>query len=831
MNDQSLIPSENTTVRLRVTLRGAVQGVGFRPFVYRLASELALPGWVSNTSQGVAIEVESVPAVLGRFLQRLRLEIPPRAFIQSFEHSYLDPRGFTTFEIRESLDVGKKSAIVLPDIATCPDCLREILDPTDRRFGYPFTNCTNCGPRFSIIESLPYDRPSTSMKMFRMCSECEKEYRNPTDRRFHAQPNACSACGPNVEYWEREKAGSGGMECRGSGTEALQQTATRLRRGEIVAVKGLGGFQLLVDARNRDAVTRLRERKRREEKPFAVMVPDLETAKQLCEISADEERLLLSPEAPIVIIISNRHSSVATSVSPLNPTLGLMLPYTPLHHLLMRELCFPVVATSGNLSDEPICIDEREAFDRLGDIADAFLVHDRPIVRHVDDSVVRVVLGREQIIRRARGYAPLPIEIAAPEHAPTILALGPHQKNTVVLATQGNAFISQHIGDLETAESLEAFRRVSKDLQDLYESPADVVACDLHPEYLSSKEARYLNTPIVEVQHHHAHILSCMAENQISGEVLGVAWDGTGFGSDGTIWGGEFLRTNGAEFERVAHFRQFRLPGGDAAVKEPRRSALGVLEEMSKVKSQMSNVADLKSDVRSQKSNFVDHGSTDTSRNERVESAIKSLGFTASEQLLLLRMLEKGINSPWTSSVGRLFDAVAAIVGIRKTVRHEGQAAMELEWKAARWREGKYEGKREGGKEGKRERGKEENAEYRLQLVTQNSERSPIILDWAPMIRGILDDAEQRVDVGLIALKFHQALIESVVAIAKQMQIERVVLSGGCFQNVLLTEGVIIRLREEGFRPYWHQRVPTNDGGIALGQAYAALLRSAGRTP
>ncbi|HEY3341119.1 MAG TPA: carbamoyltransferase HypF, partial [Anaerolineae bacterium] len=614
---------DRTTIqRLRVVIHGAVQGVGFRPFVYRLAIEMQLPGWVINSSQGVFIEVEGANERLDEFLRRVQAEKPPRSFVQSLESSFLDPVGFTGFEIRHSEESGVKTALVLPDLATCPDCLHDISDPDNRRYQYPFTNCTNCGPRYSIIDALPYDRPNTSMKAFTLCDDCRAEYENPLDRRFHAQPNACPRCGPHLELWDR--AG----HVLSAHHDALVQAAEAIRRGQVVAVKGLGGFHLMVDARNDTSVRELRHRKHREEKPLALMAPNLALVKTLCHVSAQEERLLLSPESPIVLLrrqdSSAPHSTgaqgalpaapaLAASVAPPpNPALGVMLPYTPLHHLLMRELGFPIVATSGNLSDEPICIDEHEALQRLQDIADLFLVHNRPIVRHVDDSIVRVVLGREMVQRRARGYAPLPVAIRTKENdsrkeigdsqspisnlqshvsptleSPSILAVGAHLKNNVAINVGQNVFISQHIGDLETPQAFDAFRRVIADLSKLYDFHPTTIACDLHPDYMSTHYARELAAqsdpplPVIAVQHHFAHIASCMAENDISGRALGVAWDGTGYGADGTIWGGEFLLTQTpGTFTRVGHLRTFRLPGGDKAVREPRRIALGLLYEL-----------------------------------------------------------------------------------------------------------------------------------------------------------------------------------------------------------------------------------------------------------
>ncbi|MBI5817982.1 MAG: carbamoyltransferase HypF [Verrucomicrobia bacterium] len=748
--------------RLSVTIRGAVQGVGFRPFVFRLAEELGLTGWVNNSAQGVFIEVEGRRDPLQSFLLRIPREKPPRAYIQSLESSWLDPVGFTKFEIRESDASGAKTALILPDIATCPECLREVFDPANRRHRYPFTNCTHCGPRFSIIQSLPYDRPNTTMKRFAMCEVCRAEYEDPRDRRFHAQPNACPACGPQLELWDR----TGRVLAQRDA--ALQQAVRAIRGGEIAAVKGLGGFHLLVDARNEQAVCRLRELKHREEKPFALMAPSLAAARALCEVSETEERLLTSPESPIVLL--RRHGDardIAESVAPRNPRLGVMLPYTPLHHLLLAELGFPVVATSGNLAEEPICTDERDALQRLGDIADIFLVHDRPIVRHVDDSIVRVVMDREMVMRRARGFAPLPIHLSRASLAPQ-LAVGAHLKSSVALAVGHNVFISQHIGDLESTAAFDAFQRVVGDLERLYDARPESVACDAHPDYLSTRFARQLGVPVREVQHHFAHVVSCMAENELEGPVLGVAWDGTGYGTDGTIWGGEFFRATRHDFERVAHLRQFRLPGGDSAVREPRRSAAGVLYEI-----------------------FGD-------ALFKPGAPAPVQGFTRPELQIVWQMLHKQLNAPVTSSAGRLFDAAAAIAGLRQETRYEGQAAME--WEFAAEAAGTDEAYPFGIRDG----------------------QSPLVVDWEPMIRGMLDDVAENEPVGRLAAKFHNALAEIIVAVARRVGREQVVLSGGCFQNRYLTERAVQRLEQEHFRAYWHQRVPPNDGGIALGQVVAA---------
>jgi len=800
--------------RLKACVRGAVQGVGFRPFVFRLASELGLAGWVKNSPQGVFLEIEGPRSGLEEFMLRLETGKPPRSFIQSLETSWLDPVGYAGFEIRESETGGGRTALVLPDIATCPDCLREMFDPKNRRYLYPFTNCTHCGPRFSIIEALPYDRANTSMKQFAMCPQCRAEYDDPRDRRFHAQPNACPDCGPHLELWSRQGPArpvpDGRVDdprSRRRGREALEAAADAIRAGKIVAVKGLGGFHLMVAAQNETAVQRLRELKHREEKPFALMFPSLEAVTAICAVSPLEERLLRSPEAPIVLLrrrlkseISDLKFQITETVAPGNPHLGVLLPYTPLHHLLLSRLDAPVVATSGNLGDEPICIDEREAAERLGGIADLFLVHNRPIVRHVDDSVVRVMLGRELVLRRARGYAPLPITLnsqLSTLNSQPVLAVGAHLKNCIALSVGPQVFISQHIGDLETDQAFEAFRRVIADFEKLYETTPSLVAADAHPDYLSTKFARDIaaqSSPqagslrYLGVQHHVAHVLSCMADNDLEPPVLGVSWDGTGYGLDGTIWGGEFFRVTDAACDRIAHLRRFRLPGGDQAVREPRRSALGLLYELS----------------------------------GGAAFAMKHLpplrGIPENERATLESMLAGRLNSPLTSSAGRLFDAVAALIGLRQRTRFEGQAAMDLEFalegietdEAYPLRIAEGEWPKDGVGAGR-------------EKAAIHDSQPTILLDWAPTVEAILADKERGASPGEISAKFHNALAESIVTVARRIGEERVVLSGGCFQNRYLTEQTVRRLQSGGFRPYWHQRVPPNDGGIALGQIIAAL--------
>ncbi len=763
-----IIVKSNLT-RLAITVRGAVQGVGFRPFIYRLATELELNGWVNNSAQGVFIEVEGTQEQLETFLLRLEREKPTISFIQSLESSWLEPLGFTEFEIRPSV-AGEKTAVVLPDIATCPDCLQEIFDPQNRRYRYPFTNCTNCGPRYTIIRGLPYDRATTSMQGFQMCPDCQAEYENPLNRRFHAQPNACPNCGPELEFWK------GWGEILATGDRALKDAISTVNRGQILAVKGLGGFHLMVDAGNSAAVRRLRRCKHREEKPFAVMYPSLEQVRQECQVTAIEERLLRSPECPIVLLrrLSNSYNQIAPEVAPDNPYLGVMLPYTPLHHLLLAELGKPVVATSGNLSDEPICIDEWEAADRLKNIADKFLIHNRPIVRAVDDSVVRVIAGREMVMRRARGYAPLPISLkGTPDSSPPILAVGAHLKSAIALGLFPQIFVSQHIGDLETPQAFQAFQEATASLQQLYETTPQVVARDAHPDYRSTRFAERLGLPQIEVQHHYAHVLACMAENQLLEEtVLGVAWDGTGYGLDGTIWGGEFLRVSPQSWDRVAHFRTFPLVGGDKAVKEPRRVALGLLYEVWGSRLFMEGVT------------------------HNCQPILEA--FTPVELTLLRSMFEKQINTPVTSSVGRLFDGVAAIAGLKSQISFEGQAATALEFALEGWTT---------------------DESYPLPIQTGDG---VAIADWEPTILAILTDVGDRVPRGIISAKFHNTLVEIILSIAQLVGQERIVMTGGCFQNAYLTERAINRLKSEGFRPYWHQRIPPNDGGIALGQVIAA---------
>ncbi len=730
------VAAQSATQRLRITLRGAVQGVGFRPFVYRLATEMSLTGWVLNSSAGLVVEVEGPTEQLSLFQQRLEQERPKASVVTVREFAWLAAEGSTRFEILASDHDSGKTVNVLPDLATCPDCREELFDPENRRFEYPFTNCTNCGPRYTIVVDIPYDRPNTTMRDFVLCPRCREEYENPANRRFHAQPNACPVCGPKLD-----------------GT--IEEVVEALRAGEIVALKGIGGFQLLVDARNADAVARLRQRKHREEKPFALMMPSLEMARAYCEISPAEVQLLESQAAPIVLLQPKVGTDIAGNVAHCSPYLGVMLPYSPLHHLLMEECRFPLIATSGNRSDEPIAIENDEATVCLKDIADHFLMHDRPIVRACDDSVVRLTRGRAGILRRARGYAPLGIRVA--QSLPPVLAVGGHLKNTVAIAVGQDVFLSQHIGDLETLEARGAFQKAIEDLCRLYSFKPEAVACDLHPDYASTQWAEKSGLPLIRVQHHQAHVAACAAENNVQGPYLGISWDGTGYGLDGAIWGGEFFSVEANHYERVAHLRSFGLPGGDAAVREGWRSAASLLFE-----------------AFGSEPVVPDAGSQTPGKPRLDEAKVRY-------------MLERGINVVPTTSVGRLFDAVACITGVARQNRFEGQAAMLLENEIGA-------------------------------LRTEEAYALPGG-DWGPLISAVMADKIAGVPVPRIAAKFHNALVEWILEVAAFVKLKPIVLSGGVFQNRYLTERAAGMLESRGFEVHTHRQVPPNDGGIALGQA------------
>lgn len=743
--------------RLRLEVTGAVQGVGFRPFVHRLAVSEGLGGFVRNTGAGATVEVEGAPGAVERFRGRLDAELAAPAAIEHCRERVLPTTGEQDFSIVESTADAHPSATVLPDLAICADCLAELCDPDDRRYRYPFTTCMHCGPRFSVIEALPYDRERTAMRHFPMCPSCRAEYEDPASRRFHAETNACPDCGPQLVLWN----GRGGELAHGD--DALKTAAEALRRGRIVALKGLGGFQLLVDARDAAAVRRLRERKRRPRKPFALMVPDLAAARSLAHIDATECERLTSPAAPIVLLRARPDGAVADIVAPDNPYLGIMLPTTPLHHLLMAELGFPLVATSGNRGEEPIVTDERQALQRLAGFADLFLVHDRPIVRPVDDSVVRVIEGRETVLRRARGYAPLAIAAPTPT---TVLALGGHQKNAVAMAGGGRIVLGPHIGDLGSRATRCAFASAIDDLGRLHDMHADVVACDLHPDYHSSHVADALGPPVRRVPHHLAHVHACMLDNGLDGPVLGVAWDGSGHGEDGTLWGGEFLAVDANGHRRAAHLLRFRLPGGELAMHEPRRCALGALHAL--------------------------HGERAMAMTDLAPLA----AFTAAERRVLATMLERGVNAPVTSSAGRLFDAVAALLDLAQTTTFEGEAAMAVEFSAGNSR-----------------------ADIALPGLLLTGDGDDPTLDWRPTLAAIIDARRDGAAAASLAAAFHDALARAIVDVATRIGIRRVLLTGGCFQNVRLTRAANRHLRAAGFDPYWHHRIPPNDGGLAAGQA------------
>ncbi len=755
-------PIEMTKQRLKIHIQGAVQGVGFRPFIWRLANDLRLTGWVRNTTNGVFIEAEGEKKQLDLFLKSIPLEKPSISKIHSLKSVMLDAIGFPDFKIDKSSVHAAPNAWMLPDIATCPECLAEVVDPKSRRYLYPFTNCTHCGPRFSIIEALPYDRQNTTMKIFTMCRDCEAEYSNPHSRRFHAQPNACPVCGPHVELWDER---GNPIEKQ---QEALERAVHYLAEGLILAVKGLGGFHLLVDATNDDAVQRLRLKKKRDEKPFAVMFPRIEDVAHFCRISSREQQLLNSPESPIVLLCKSDKNHLSEYVAPKNPMLGVMLPYTPLHFILMQKLNRPVVATSGNLADETICTDNTEALSSLGRIADYFLVHNRPIAHHVDDSIVRMMADRPVVLRRARGYAPLPILLN--KDVEPSLAVGGHLKNSIVVADKKHVFISQHIGDLETENSITTLQHTISDFEKIYDIKPKHIIHDKHPDYVSTHYAQALRGEKNAVQHHVAHILSCMADNELEPPVLGVSWDGTGFGDDGSIWGGEFFLID-KSVQRVANFRTFPLPGGDMAIKRPYRSAIGLLYEM--------DHAGLQKHQQLPLFQHCDHEELKT----------------------LTGMLEKKINTPRTSSAGRLFDVVASLLDIQHINFFEGQAPMQLEFAA--WQ------------------APEETQHLPFEI---RQEDGILMFDWQPTIETLLKE-RNIVPLSNLAARFHNTLVQVILAVANKVGQQKVVLSGGTFQNKFLVERTIKTLTSANFQVYFHQQVPPNDGGIALGQIVSLLYK------
>ena len=748
-------------VARRVEINGIVQGVGFRPFVYQLAHHYNLKGEIANTSSGVAIHIEGPQTQIESFSKDLAQKCPPLARITEIALYVEYFKDFKDFTIAASRNQTLMTTLIAPDVAVCDDCRQELLDPNDRRFKYPFINCTNCGPRYTIIDDIPYDRPKTSMKHFTMCAFCQAEYDDPANRRFHAQPNACETCGPHVDLYDntRKKVPT---------PEPLETTAALLKQGCIIAVKGLGGFHLTVDAQNDQAVEALRKRKLREEKPMALMSYDIESIRKFAHIEPDEEDLLTSPQRPIVLLRKKNPNSISAAVAPRNRYFGVMLPYTPLHYLLLRYGFAALVMTSGNLSEEPIAIDNKDAFERLADIADYFLIHNRDIYLRSDDSIVRQAAGATRFVRRSRGYVPAPVFLS--KKVPSILACGAELKNTVCLTKDNQAFLSQHIGDLENLATYDFFQLTIRHMQRILDIRPEVIAFDLHPDYLSTRFAEQQeNIQKIRVQHHHAHIVSAMAENRIDGPVIGLAFDGTGFGSDGNIWGGEILIAESETFSRAAHFAYVPMPGSSSAIREPWRMAVSYLYDA--------------------------FGDEFRNIDLPLLKAISSNTLTT-----MVDMIKKKLNSPLTSSLGRLFDGIAAIAGIRSRVAFEGQAAMELEMLADNKKTDIYD--------------------YEWMTADRH-----IILT-RPIIKGVVTDMLRGVHSSVVSGKFHRTLIRMFCdlcqVIRKESGLNRVVLSGGVFQNSFLLTGLIRILARNKFKVFAHTQVPTNDGGICLGQALVA---------
>lgn len=751
--------------RKRYLFKGIIQGVGFRPFIHHVARKHSLVGFVQNRSDGVIVEVEGTDEALQEFISEVTSHPPPLSQISDVSSVEVDVLHESGFRIIPSKKGERGEVHIAPDIAVCDECLHELFSPQDRRYLYPFINCTNCGPRLTIIRGIPYDRKNTSMACFPLCSACEREYEDPSDRRFHAEPTACPVCGPSLSFLN----GEGHVV---STHDAIHEAKKALLRGDVVAVKGLGGYHLAVDATNDDAVVRLRARKYREAKPLAIMVKDIEHASMIAHIGDEERALLLSRERPIVLVEKKEGTKISPHVAPGMAHFGIMLPYTPLHHMIMDDTFFALVMTSANQKDEPICITNREAVSRLRGIADFFLIHNRDILVRCDDSVAMVVAGKTRVLRRSRGMAPKPLLLR--ESYPEVLALGPQIKSTVCIVKGNYAFLSPHIGDMETPQARDFFRESVSVIQTISECTPGVIACDLHPGYYSSRFSRTMHDrTIVPVQHHHAHVVSCMAEHGLAGKVIGLAMDGTGYGIDEQVWGGEFLVADEREFERIGHIRYYLLPGGEAAIREPWRVAASLLKEA--------------------------YGD---SWRKVAEKLILMPEKSCYE--MLDRIMQLKINSPYTSSLGRIFDAVAAITGLRRRVTFEGQAAMELEAIAS----------------------KETNMVFPFDMFESEG---VLLLNLIPAVRELTEMFLGGVSGGEIACAFHRTLhkafTEAADTIRNKRGLNRIVLTGGCFQNRILLEGCIKSLSEAGFDVYSHSLVPTNDGGISLGQAVCAGAR------
>ncbi len=756
--------------RRKIEIRGIVQGVGFRPAVFRLAKKHNLKGSVGNDTMGVVLDIEGLPDEIDSFLKELKVNPPPLANIEKLESKKLNLKNYKEFKIIESKEQKEKTTLVSPDIATCKDCQNELLDSTDRRYLYPFINCTNCGPRFTITKELPYDRKNTTMKKFEMCERCKKEYENPQDRRFHAQPDACDVCGPHLELLD-----SKGKKIKGN---LIEKAIEFLKNGKIVAIKGLGGFHLACNAKDKKAIKTLRERKTRPYKPFALMAKDTSVISKFVYVSKQEQELLQSPRAPIVLLEKKKTGELPDNIAPNNKFLGFMLSYTPLHILLFQkpEIIEVLVMTSGNKIDEPLAIDNDEAFEKLGNIADYFLIHDRDIWIGADDSIVRIIDGEPLLLRRSRGYAPQPIKSPVGSKK-KIIGFGAHKHNTFSISRGDEIFMSHYIGETDNLETIKAFERGISHFINFFDIPPDIAVVDLHPEYeatkFGKKWARENNKPLIEVQHHHAHIASCLLDNDMNEKVIGVAWDGTGYGADGKIWGGEFLLADLEDYKRKAHLQYIPLPGGEMAVKEPWRMGAAYL-------------------YKTFGKDFIKLDIDFVKRLDRKKWTV------------IENMIDKKVNSPETSSIGRLFDAVSSIIGIRDTITYQGQAAIELEMMA-----------RDSGGEFYEFEIREENGIYVINPLT--------------VIQSIIEDIKNEAAADSISSKFHFGLAEMIVRVSgllrEETRINKVCLSGGVSQNMVLRKLTTERLERNDFKVYNHKNIPPNDGGISAGQVAVAMKR------
>jgi hydrogenase maturation protein HypF len=753
----------------KIIVRGIVQGVGFRPFIYRLAQQYGITGIVSNNAYGVEIEAEGEHASIQSFIHSINHSPPPLALIDRIETSEIACKGYMDFQIRPSNGSNDQFTLISPDVTVCGDCLTELSDPNDRRYRYPFINCTNCGPRFTIIQDIPYDRPNTTMSVFPMCGHCEREYHDPSNRRFHAQPNACPVCGPEIMLLDNNKI-------QIETDDAIRKSVSFLTAGKIVAIKGLGGYHLACDATNEKAVRTLRDRKRRIEKPFAVMIPGIEWIDRICTPTEQERSFIESINHPIVLIQRKEDSPISTGVAPGNNYIGVMLPYTPLHHILLSDAGMPLVMTSGNICEEPIAYKDDDAFKRLGTIADYFLIHNREIYMRCDDSVGAVLNNRNTMLRRSRGYVPYPVKLNIHTNQP-VLAVGGHLKNTFCFLKNDFAFISHHIGDLENYETFGSFTEGIEHFKNLYNINPEILAYDMHPEYLSTKYALESSIPVkIPVQHHHAHIVSCMAENNIYDDVIGISFDGTGYGPDGTIWGGEFITATPKNFNRIAHFDHIPLPGGERAIKEPWRLGVALLFET------------------------FGTGYTD------LEIPFIRSMHTKRELPLIEKMIRQKLNTPVTSAAGRLFDGIAALCGIRNIINYEAQAAIELQMLA--------------------DEKTTEHYDYDI-----DTSRIPRKIKWQGIVKQIVKDITRGIPVSEISDKFHNTIARIISDIAgtirKETGLQKIVLSGGVFQNALLLDKSVSLLTTGGFQVFTHSRVPPNDGGLSLGQAVIAVNKFA----